>query len=1172
MLRCRKCDAMESKRGAFSENPFPGLRPFRDDEAYLFFGRESQVDAMVDKLAKRHFLAVVGTSGSGKSSLVNCGLRPGLHRGLMATAGIRWRMVQFRPGNNPLRAMAKALAEDDAVRSRFDFDLPSLQGLVEASLRMSTRGLSEVYKRAQLGEGTNLLVVVDQFEELFRYRDVDSPGTGNAGRRSQEATAFVNLLLDARAQTDYPIYIVATMRSDFLGDCAEFTGLPEAINDGQYLVPRLTRDERRAAIAGPVGVGGGTISPVLLTRLVNDVGDNPDQLSILQHAMNRTWARWKHEGMGEGELDLSDYEAIGTMSHALDQHAEKAYGELSGARQQTICEKIFKALTDKRTDPGVRRPMKCSALCELTGASVEEVTEVINIFRKTSRSFLMPPLPEALDADTIVDISHESLMRLWERLKRWTEEEVQSAQLYRRLSETAVWHAAGKAALWDDPDLQFALDWKNREQPTERWAQLYGGGFEQAMSFLAESEVRRNKQLQEKEEMQQRELQQAQDLAEERQRRIEQQASAAGKMRRRMAALAGAAVVLLFVTVYAVHEKRQAGRAEAATKALLAEKSVAYEKEVAAEQHAEWRRKAAVRANEEMRLEALRMRNVNLDSLSGYAALADSLLQYSDKQESARWLRVKADALLQLGDYQGAQPLLDRVLDTVPGDVNARTDRGYLLLLRDQPAAALKDFEYIRDRIDQRSALNYLNLTITQARLGRYPAASASLAKAMQNVSSMDVGSENGEVLIPPEINQATGRTTLQADKATFEAALYYMQVNLEAYTGEGEKGDFEKALARADERTEALSTVAQKDAYFIAMTWAWLNIRDRCSNPDVPCNDYGALFSEAVLWERAGYKMWAGCYYQKFQERYDRWHDPKYASLGLLADKRRKALGLPPTASCPKPPEPDALTLETEAKEAVARKKFQEAKVLYEKALGKAAEPDKVRLLMGKADALFQIAAGSYDEHRDREARVDYLELKNHCTQIIQKEKSESKPYLYRAVAQYFLDMLDSTSPSFDNRIQADVRRALIINPADADTLELLDNLTPDNSPGDDIKYLRDHSGDLARYYKMSPYSSRAFRHQAMLAEADKQYKKALGFIETAIGMEPEDTSLYDIRQRIEVSAGISPAEMKQDLIEGYLQAYFVMKRRGNPSDENRIIEINKKISAELAQNRPGE
>src|SRR5262249_9349839 len=154
-------------------------------------------------------------------------------------------------------------------------------------------------------------------------------------------------------------------------------------------------DECRKAISGPVAVGGAEISPVLLTRLVNDVGDNPDQLSILQHALNRTWARWQSECGGKGPLDLTQYEAIGTMARALDRHAERAYAALETTRQQQICEKLFKALTDKATDPrGVRRPTTLGTLCTLADAAAAEVTAVIDVFRKPSRSFLMPPAAE----------------------------------------------------------------------------------------------------------------------------------------------------------------------------------------------------------------------------------------------------------------------------------------------------------------------------------------------------------------------------------------------------------------------------------------------------------------------------------------------------------------------------------------------------------------------------------------------------------------------------------------------------------------------------------------------------------------------------------------------------------------------------------------------------------
>src|SRR5215467_5535109 len=206
---------MSSAAVTLQMNPFPGLRPFREEEEYLFFGRESQVDAMVNKLAATHFLAVVGTSGSGKSSLVNCGLRPALHRGLLARAGTAWRMAQFRPGSDPLRAMARALAQDGVLFREYQAVGLTLTEIIDTTLRMSKLGLIDIFEQANLGEDVNLLVVVDQFEELFRYRQLAASQQESVYGVSEAATAFVNLLLEAKVQNTYPIYVVLTMRSDF---------------------------------------------------------------------------------------------------------------------------------------------------------------------------------------------------------------------------------------------------------------------------------------------------------------------------------------------------------------------------------------------------------------------------------------------------------------------------------------------------------------------------------------------------------------------------------------------------------------------------------------------------------------------------------------------------------------------------------------------------------------------------------------------------------------------------------------------------------------------------------------------------------------------------------------------------------------------------------------------
>jgi len=482
--------------GTARQNPFPGLRPFRVDEAHLFFGRESQVDTMVDKLVATRFLAVVGTSGSGKSSLVNCGLHPALHRGLIAGTGPGWRIAQFRPGADPIKSLAQSLAAEGVLFSGQEKDIP-LDEIMETYLLQSASGVMEAFRKARLPEGTNLLVVADQFEELFRYSKLETAGGSDSYVANEKTIAFVNLLLKAAAEPGYPIYVVITMRSDFLGDCSQFYGLPEAINRGQYLVPRMTRDERRASIDGPVHVGGAEISPVLLTRLVNDVGDNPDQLSILQHALNRTWTCWAEIHDAKGELELGHYTEIGTMSEALNKHADEAFDSLTPQKQK-ICEKLFKALTDLGTDArGIRRPLKLATLTEIAATNHEEneVKEVIDVFRHPSRAFLMPPAGEPLEPQKVIDISHESLMRVWKRLRTWAEEEANSAGRYRRLAETAALEKTGKAALWSDPDLQLALDWKEEQAPTAAWANLYGGEFASALAFLERSRFERDHEV-----------------------------------------------------------------------------------------------------------------------------------------------------------------------------------------------------------------------------------------------------------------------------------------------------------------------------------------------------------------------------------------------------------------------------------------------------------------------------------------------------------------------------------------------------------------------------------------------------------------------------------------------------------------------------------------------------
>jgi len=466
-------------------NPFPGLRSFEEDENILFFGRERQVDDLIRKLRKNRFLGVIGTSGSGKSSLVKSGLLPSLYGGFMAGASSNWRTVTFRPGTNPIGNLAKALTQSgDDILHKIGVESIEYSDLIETTLRRSNQGLVEYYKQNRFDKNEYLLILVDQFEEIFRFSEFEK----SAKEGHRDSTAFINLLLKTAEQSEYPIYIVFTMRSDFLGDCTGFKGLPEAINDGQYLVPRMSRDQTREAIEGPIAVGRGEISPGLVNRLLNDVGDNPDQLPILQHSLMRIWDYWDKVTARNGPIDIAHYEAIGTLKQALSLHAEEAFFELPktvDGKYENLCKAIFKTLTDSLSDNrGIRRPTKISEIINLTQAPFEDVCLVSNLFRTDGRAFLMPPFQYELTENSVLDISHESLMRVWKRLVGWVEEESESIQMYLRLSEAANQYEQRKGGLWRDPELSLAVKWKTENNPTELWAGRINNDFSHAMLFF----------------------------------------------------------------------------------------------------------------------------------------------------------------------------------------------------------------------------------------------------------------------------------------------------------------------------------------------------------------------------------------------------------------------------------------------------------------------------------------------------------------------------------------------------------------------------------------------------------------------------------------------------------------------------------------------------------------
>ncbi|MER2555565.1 MAG: WD40 repeat domain-containing protein [Thauera sp.] len=483
---------------------------------------------------------------------------PALEAGFLANAGADWRILLMRPGAAPLEALTEALLGPGVLSP--DGGVPA-HAFAAAELRRGPLGLLQLLRDTHLPAHSNLLLVVDQFEEIFRFR---------SATHRDEADAFVDLLLHSVEQRDFPLYLVLTMRSDYIGACARFRGLPEALNDNQFLTPRLTREQLGMAIDGPARVFGGVVEPELVATLENEVGDDPDQLPLLQHLLMRLWEQASREGRPP-RLTLELLGKLGGLHGALEQHLEELFSTLT-PEQQAIAAGLFKAVTGgDHNARDLRRPACLGEVASAIGTDAASLGEVIEVFRAPGRNFLMPPPGIALAADTRLDISHESLIRQWPRLRAWVSTESDDAHTFLELRARARrWAQSSRdtAELATRNDLRRALAWRARGTTNAAWAARYAPidtDYDLTLEFIEASATEDRRQRDEK------------NAA------LEREAAMAGKLLRLSGVLGilGALAVLFAIFAFLAKEEAEARKAEAVASKEQAEESKERERALA---------------------------------------------------------------------------------------------------------------------------------------------------------------------------------------------------------------------------------------------------------------------------------------------------------------------------------------------------------------------------------------------------------------------------------------------------------------------------------------------------------------------------------------------------------------------------------------------------------------
>jgi WD40 repeat protein len=481
-----------STRVALPTEPYPGLRPFEPNEHRIFFGREEMIDTVIDALARKNLVVVHGASGSGKSSFVRAGVLPWL--AIQQSRRRHWLTEIRRPAGGPLRNLASALAD--------------LFGAAPGSSQ-PTDPLTSWHTRLALGrtvlddieallssKGSSLCLLIDQFEELFRY----------AKEKSREEAELLTQLLCSLASEENPaphLFIILTMRSDYLGECARFDGFAETVNSCQYLLPRLDDFGLLRAIHEPAKLYGGEIDPAVGDRLLFAARRGEDALPVLQHTLMRACAHArKRHGSCEGwTVTMPDLETVEGKDGALSRHADEVLAEIQAGDPMKLktAEWLFRSLTEFDAEGRViRRPRNLAELIAVAGGDRAKMIAVIEAFRGTNRNFLMTDPPGPLEETTEIDISHEALIRCWQRLSDPTRESVRNEPVgwvWREFEDGQRWRALAVQARVFRNDKSATLSPATTEiyepwwpEHTRAWAARYARDKESASDEYEEIE------------------------------------------------------------------------------------------------------------------------------------------------------------------------------------------------------------------------------------------------------------------------------------------------------------------------------------------------------------------------------------------------------------------------------------------------------------------------------------------------------------------------------------------------------------------------------------------------------------------------------------------------------------------------------------------------------------
>jgi RecA/RadA recombinase len=449
--------------------PFIGIRPYSRQESHWFFGRKRQLDDLLVLLQTQRIINLVGPAGSGKTSLIEAGLVPILEKGHPGISGRDWAICSFRPGISPIANLSHALTTPDLLFPGLS-PASSDAHYFESIIRKSNKGIIDIYKNSDIAGKKNLLLIVDQFEDIFLHEELNS----------SEINIFIDNLLRPSKEVRTAIYVLFVLRSENAGGLFAYRRFQEQLTDGQYLLPRLRKTELGEIIEESFKFKGVSLDKSTLDYLTKEYVD-------LTHLQFLLFKAFEHN---VSKIDAQLFRDLGGISNCLNQEFDQLYHE-QNEPEKILLNKWFRAISNGENNYSISYE-RSAKLCE---CSIEDFQKVILPFNSNGRYWLdiippvISPIKPAFFNRHLIRLKYPQIFTNWPLFNQWTEKERQSKDELLNLVSGALKYESGSTGLLKQPDLDIALKWLSAENPSSVWAERYTADFPKAIQFLKSSEI-----------------------------------------------------------------------------------------------------------------------------------------------------------------------------------------------------------------------------------------------------------------------------------------------------------------------------------------------------------------------------------------------------------------------------------------------------------------------------------------------------------------------------------------------------------------------------------------------------------------------------------------------------------------------------------------------------------